>query len=137
MKKIIWISVIIIIIALSILALLKKPQGGNTKGLEIEILEEGSGEVVEEGDVVEVHYVGNLVDGTQFDSSLDRGPFSFQVGAGQVISGWDLGVLGMKIGEKRKLTISPDLAYGENGIPGVIPANATLIFEIELLLILE
>lgn len=102
--------------------------------LKIEILNEGEGEAVKNGDNVSVHYVGTLEDGTKFDSSIDRGvPFDFNLGAGQVIKGWDLGVLGMKIGEKRKLIISSSLAYGENGIPGAIPPNATLIFEVELL----
>jgi len=102
--------------------------------LKIEVLNEGQGQAAKNGDNVFVHYTGTLEDGTKFDSSLDRGvPFDFILGTGQVIQGWDLGVLGMKIGEKRKLIISSDLAYGENGIPGAIPPNATLIFEVELL----
>lgn len=107
--------------------------------LEIEILEEGQEErEVKDGDVISVHYVGTLADGTKFDSSLDRGEtFVFTVGAGQVIPGWEQGVLGMKLGEKRKLTIPAHLAYGEQGIPGVIPPSATLIFEVDLVSFVE
>jgi len=102
--------------------------------LSIEILKQGTGAEAKNGDKITVHYTGFLEDGTKFDSSIDRGtPFSFTLGQGQVILGWDMGVLGMKVGEKRKLTIPADLAYGAGGVPGVIPANATLIFEVELL----
>ena len=104
-------------------------------GLQINILKEGTGNETKNGNLVSVHYTGTLEDGTKFDSSLDRGiPFSFTLGAGQVIRGWDLGVLGMKVGEKRKLIIPSDLGYGDTGIPGgPIPPKATLIFEVELL----
>ncbi len=94
----------------------------------------GTGEEATPGKKVTVNYVGTLTDGTKFDSSYDRNqPFSFTLGAGQVIPGWDEGVAGMKVGGKRKLTIPPSLGYGTGGVPGTIPGNATLIFEVELL----
>lgn len=105
--------------------------------LAIETLAQGSGDqVTKAGDTIEVHYTGTLLDGTKFDSSLDRGqPFSFNLGAGQVIAGWDQGLLNMKVGEKRRLTIPADMAYGERGAGNVIPPNAPLVFEVELLAI--
>ncbi len=103
------------------------------KPLDIKILKEGSGQEIKNGDVATVHYTGTLENGTKFDSSLDRGePFSFQLGAGKVIRGWDEGVLGMKTGEKRKLIIQPEYGYGDRAIAS-IPANSVLIFEVELL----
>ena len=103
------------------------------QGMKVEILKQGTGEASKNNDKVAVHYVGTFESGEKFDSSVDRGTsFSFTLGAGQVIKGWDLGVLGMKLGEKRKLTIPYNLAYGESGY-GPIPPKATLIFEIELL----
>ena len=109
-------------------------RGYCSKGeLKIETLEEGEGERATVGDTVFVHYVGTLAeDGTQFDSSLGGSPYSLILGEGSVIPGWEYGLLGMKEGEKRRLTIGPGLAYGEAGYPGVIPGNATLIFEVEL-----
>jgi FKBP-type peptidyl-prolyl cis-trans isomerase FkpA len=98
-----------------------------------EDLQVGDGAEAAAGVAVEVHYTGWLLDGKQFDSSRERGPFTFTLGGGQVIKGWDLGVVGMKVGGKRKLTIPPELGYGMRGFPGVIPAQATLVFEVELL----
>ncbi|WP_169978620.1 FKBP-type peptidyl-prolyl cis-trans isomerase [Tautonia rosea] len=101
---------------------------------KIEDLTPGTGPEAKAGQTVSVHYVGTLEDGTKFDSSRDRGqPFAFGLGAGQVIRGWDVGVAGMKVGGLRKLTIPPEEGYGARGAGGVIPPNATLIFEVELL----
>jgi len=110
----------------------------NQEELKIEDIEEGTGDVVvEAGDEIVIHYHGTFPDGKVFDSSVDRGePFQTQIGVGQVIQGWDEGVLGMKPGGKRKLTIPPHMAYGEQG-QGAIPPNSTLIFEVELIEILK
>jgi len=103
--------------------------------LEIKVLKEGVGDQkAKSGDFVKVHYTGTLEDGTKFDSSVDRDePFDFTLGVGQVIQGWDQGVEGMKVQEKRKLTIPPELGYGERGAGSTIPPNSVLIFEVELL----
>jgi len=103
-------------------------------GLIIEDLKVGTGAEAAAGQHVSVHYTGWLTDGSKFDSSKDRGdPFEFPLGAGHVIRGWDEGVQGMKVGGSRKLTIPADLGYGSRGAGGVIPPNATLVFEVELL----
>lgn len=108
----------------------------NYPGFKVEDLKIGTGSAVKSGDKIKINYIGTLVDGKKFDSSYDRGqPFETQIGVGQVIKGWDLGVLGMKVGGKRKLTIPPELGYGEKGAGEVIPPNATLIFEVELVAI--
>jgi FKBP-type peptidyl-prolyl cis-trans isomerase len=102
--------------------------------LQIVDIQVGTGAEAKAGQTVSVHYTGTLTNGTKFDSSKDRGkPFQFPLGAGRVIKGWDQGVAGMKVGGIRKLTIPPHLGYGERGAAGVIPGNATLIFEVELL----
>ncbi len=108
---------------------------GNLTKMVIDDVVVGTGDAVEDGDTVSVHYVGTLQDGTEFDNSEKRGtPFEFRVGEGRVIKGWEEGLVGMKVGGERILVIPPDMAYGKNGI-GPIPGNATLVFKIELLAI--
>jgi FKBP-type peptidyl-prolyl cis-trans isomerase len=107
-------------------------------GVQITTVKEGTGDVAKTGDTVAMNYTGTLADGTVFDSNVDPKfnhvqPFVFTIGAGQVIKGWDVGVAGMKVGEERKLVISPDYAYGATGAGGVIPPNATLTFDVTLL----
>lgn len=104
------------------------------KGLKVETLTPGSGPRVTSGQTISVDYTGMFTDGKVFDSSIPRGaPLTVALGKSQVIKGWDLGIVGMKVGEKRRLTIDPELAYGEAGFPGAIPPNTTLVFEITLL----
>jgi FKBP-type peptidyl-prolyl cis-trans isomerase len=114
-----------------------KPEGKEivtSSGLKYVDEKVGDGEEAKSGDTVTVHYTGWLTDGKKFDSSVDRNqPFTFRLGAGQVIEGWDKGVAGMKVGGKRKLTIPPGLAYGNRAVGGVIPSNSTLVFDVELL----
>lgn len=110
------------------------PEKITDSGLKYDDIIEGDGDTAETGHMVTVHYTGWLTDGNKFDSSKDRNdPFKFKLGAGNVIRGWDEGVAGMKIGGTRKLTIPANLGYGAQGAGGVIPPNATLVFEVELL----
>ena len=147
MQNILTGIVVLIVIAIVIFALTAQPsvapESQNTysentmnndqESLDITTLREGTGEAAVAGDTVSVHYVGTLEDGTQFDSSRKSGrPFSFLLGSGEVIQGWDQGVAGMKVGELRKLVIPSDLGYGSRGSGPILP-NSTLIFEVELL----
>ena len=111
------------------------PEGQPPADLEIKDIWEGDGEVAQAGQTVTVHYVGvSFSTGEEFDASWNRGtPFRFPLGGGRVIKGWDQGVAGMKVGGKRTLVIPPAMAYGERGAGGVIPPNATLVFDVELL----
>lgn len=145
MKTWIWIILALVIIGLIALAVWPKHKNGQATQkttnnpqmvTSLQSTDEtvGTGAEAQNGDTVTVNYVGTLTDSTKFDSSYDRNqPFSFSLGAGQVIKGWDQGVLGMKVGGKRKLVIPASLGYGATGSPPTIPANATLVFEIELL----
>ena len=130
MKKIIS----TILLSLSLAGCFSISVAETSSQMTFEITEVGSGEVAKSGQRATLHYIGKLEDGSVFDSSRDRGePFSFTLGAGQVIQGWEQGVLGMQIGEVRILKIPPELGYGERGAGGSIPPNARLIFEVELL----
>ncbi len=102
--------------------------------LLIEDIDPGKGKIAKEGDTASVHYIGKLEDGTIFDNSYEKGrPLTFTLGQGRVIQGWEIGIEGMREGGKRKLTIPPELGYGESGVRGMIPPNSTLIFEVELI----
>jgi len=135
-KNVIWI-IVVAIIFFGAFYIMNKNSNQVEKitypdGLEVTILEEGSGDPIENGNTAVMNYTGTLDDGTVFDSSYNRGvPFEFTLGVGQVIQGWDLGVAGMKVGEKRKLVIDPELAYGSIQ-RGPIPPNSRLTFEVEL-----
>lgn len=121
-------------IALSFMEEKKQELKSGSSGLKIEDIKVGTGPQVKDGDTVVMHYTGWLEDGKKFDSSRDRGtPFEVKIGVGYVIRGWDMGVPGMKVGGKRKLTIPHELGYGKYGVDPVIPGFATLIFEVELL----
>ena len=132
MNKIL-ISIIVILVIIGSYFLYKQQTSNMEQELIIETLKEGTGEGAKANDKVTVHYTGYLEDGTKFDSSLDRDQaFIFTLGVGQVIKGWDEGMLGAKVGEQRKLTIPSALAYGERGAGQMIPPNATLVFEVEI-----
>ena len=121
-------------LAISSIFLLLTSCSMKKESLKIEDIKVGGGAEATVGDTVEMHYVGTLEDGTKFDSSRDRGQtFSFTIGEGEVIEGWEKGIPGMQVGGLRKLTIPPDMGYGRSGAGGVIPPNATLIFEVELI----
>lgn len=129
--------IIATIVSINLFSVPKGEEMNYTKtdsGLEYVITEKGNGELAAAGSRIKVHYTGSLEDGTKFDSSLDRGePFTFELGAGMVIKGWDEGFTLLHVGDKAILKIPPHLGYGERGAGGVIPPNATLIFDIELL----
>lgn len=145
--SIIILVIILILIGVGVHFLIQQPQSQNQQsqnqtptsydiqGMKVEILQQGTGDAAKAGDTVTVNYTGTLQDGTKFDSSLNPGrtPFQFTLGQNSVIQGWELGVLGMKVGEKRRLIIPPELAYGSQSPSPLIPANSTLIFEIDLL----
>lgn len=140
MKKKVLVLLIIMLIAIGTFYIFSNSENENVLAIEnknmlkIETIIEGEGEVSKAGDNLTVHYTGTLEDGSKFDSSVDRGsPFVFTLGIGQVIKGWEEGMAGMKVGEKRKIIVPAEMGYGERGVPGLIPANATLIFEVELL----
>ena len=113
-----------------------KVTGDGTKtasGLQYWDIKEGTGPVAQKGQTAKMHYTGWLTNGKKFDSSIGSEPYAFKIGQGEVIKGWDEGVLGMKVGGKRQLRIPPDLAYGSKGYPGVIPPESTLIFDVQLM----
>lgn len=152
-KKSLIVSVIIFVVVVGVLIFVTiNSKGGSAAlseqnnmqnvqqvdGVKVTILQEGNGEVAKVGDLVSMNYTGKLADGTVFDSNIDPKfnhvqPFVFAIGSGEVIKGWDIGVAGMKVGEKRMLEIAPEYAYGANGAGEQIPPNATITFEVELL----
>lgn len=139
MKRIFIILGGIAIIAIVIVLLLGRELSWQEKdGIQFRVQERGEGKEVRTGDTVLVHYTGKLKDGTVFDSSRTRNEaFPFVLGKGQVIQGWEIGIEGMNVGEKRLLSIPSELAYGSEGVPGLIPPNAVLLFEVEIMSILS
>jgi FKBP-type peptidyl-prolyl cis-trans isomerase len=145
MKNSLIVSIIILVVVAVGLYLVSrggsnKIMPGASKQLQISVIKEGSGKEAKTGDTVSVNYTGTFLDGKEFDSNVDPAfghvtPFTFTLGQGMVIKGWDQGVVGMKVGEKRKLIIDSSLAYGDLGIPGTIPPKSTLVFDVELLAI--
>src|SRR3989344_294471 len=148
MSKVILITIIVVLLVVVMLgiyfmfgnsnkSLFPGSQNANNfeiQGMKVEILKQGSGEGAKAGDYITLHYIGTLEDGKEFDSSINRNaPFVFQLGQSRVIKGMDLGLVGMKVGEKKKLTIPPELAYGLDGFPPLIPKKATLIYIVDLL----
>lgn len=134
MKNLIYLILVVVFGTTPLWAAKKEATPKEVKELEIVEVLKGNGPEAVKGRMVTVHYTGKLVNGTKFDSSLDRNkPFTFTLGVGEVISGWDKGVAGMKVGGKRKLTIPSKEGYGERGAPPVIPPNSTLVFDVELL----
>lgn len=148
-KMIVWVLVVLLVVGVLAFITIKNKNGNNNveniqkvEGVDITILSEGSGDIAKVGDNVSMNYTGTLEDGTAFDSNVDPkfnhvSPFMFNLGGGQVIKGWDIGVTGMKVGEKRRLEINPEFAYGEAGVGAIIPPNAKLIFEVELVAIVK
>ncbi len=143
----VWVLIVVLVVGFLIyITINKKPDVAleeNTNmqneisGVKVTVITEGAGEVAVAGDTVSMNYTGTFTDGVAFDSNVDPKfnhvePLSFVLGSGQVIPGWDAGIVGMKVGEKRILEIAPEMAYGATGVGGVIPPNATLIFEVEL-----
>jgi peptidylprolyl isomerase/FKBP-type peptidyl-prolyl cis-trans isomerase FkpA len=145
MKNSLIVSIIILVVVAVGLYLVSrggsnKIMPGASEQLQISVIKEGSGQQAKAGDTVSVNYTGTFIDGKAFDSNVDPAfghvqPFTFKLGAGMVIKGWDQGVVGMKVGEERKLVIDSSLAYGDLGIPGTIPPKSTLVFDVELLAI--
>jgi len=152
-KDIMYLLIVLVVVAVLVFITINKKDGPTTsivgteqnmqnaqqvEGVKIIVLKDGTGDVAKSGDTVAMNYTGKLADGTVFDSNVDPKfghvvPFIFSIDGGEVIKGWDIGVTGMKVGETRMLEIAPEFAYGSTGAGGVIPPNATISFEVELL----